>query len=57
MKLKIKDFALTGDLICVKEFAYGSPKFLTETFLNSYIHRLRPNFEIGLLVGKNNQDE
>jgi hypothetical protein len=56
MKLKIKDFALTGDLISVKrktlrsfpkEFATQIPSF------NLDIHRLRPNFEIGSLVGRN----
>jgi len=33
------------DLICVKEFAYGSPKFLTGTFLNADIQKLHPNFK------------
>jgi len=27
----------TEPIICVKEFAYGSPKFLTGTFLNANI--------------------
>ena len=36
------------DLICVKEFAYGSPKFFPteKTFLNANIPRLRPNSKI-----------
>ena len=27
----------TEPIICIKEFAYGSPKFLTGTFLNANI--------------------
>ena len=56
MKLKIKDFALKGDLICVKEFAYGSPKFLTGTFLNANIMWLRPNSRFCSQEVKNGRD-
>jgi len=48
------NFATQKDLICVKEdLLRKSPNSLTRTFLNANIHRLRPNFEIGSLVGRN----
>ncbi len=41
------NFPMERDLICVKEFAYGSPKFLTGTFLNANIIR---TLSIGYLL-------
>ena len=38
-----------------EQIRYSSylPKYATHTFLIPNIHRLRPNFEIGSLVGRN----
>ena len=48
----------TEPIICIKEKKQSLlffPKFFAtqKTFLNANIHRLRPNFEIGSLVGRN----
>lgn len=44
----------TEQIICVKkDLLRKSQNSLTRTFLNSNIHRLCPNFEIGSLVGRN----
>jgi len=44
----------TEPIICVKEFAYGSPKFfpMEKTFLNANI---KSNFSLGLTAGGNSR--
>ena len=43
--------AINKDLTATQQVA--TPKCPSDTSLNPDIHRLRPNFEIGSLVGRN----